>query len=76
MEKSLNYWIEEQTQKRVPLKLLEVILENNYAPEQVFNVDETGLFRKRMPSRTFLSEFEKTAPGFSVERSHNPSSVC
>ena len=59
-----------------PPKLLEVIIENNYAQEQVFNVDETGLFRKRMPSRTFLSEFEKTAPGFSVERSHNPSSVC
>jgi len=37
-------------------------------PEQVFNADETGLFWKRMPSRTFLSKNEKTAPGFKAAK--------
>ena len=31
-----------------------IIEENGYLPEQVFNMDETGLFWKRMPSGTFL----------------------
>lgn len=34
----------------------------------VFNVDETGLFWKRMPKRTFLSREEKRAPGFKAAK--------
>ena len=32
----------------------QLIKEKGFKPEQVFNMDETGLFRKKMPSRTFL----------------------
>jgi hypothetical protein len=28
-------------------------MEENYSPEQIFNMDETTLFWKRMPERTF-----------------------
>lgn len=36
----------------------------NYHPELILNVDETSLFRKKMPSRTFVSREEKHASGF------------
>ncbi|XP_070401469.1 tigger transposable element-derived protein 1-like [Nothobranchius furzeri] len=41
-----------------------IIAEGGYKPEQVFNMDETGLFWKRMPSRTFLFKEEAKASGF------------
>ena len=37
-------------------------------PQQVFNVDETGLFWKRMPARTYISKEEKCAPGFKAAK--------
>ena len=44
------------------------ITDGGYTPKQVFNLDETGLFWKRMPSRTFISIEEKTAPGFKAAK--------
>ncbi|GFY52533.1 uncharacterized protein TNIN_58661 [Trichonephila inaurata madagascariensis] len=41
-----------------PAKLKTIIEHGNCPPELVFNVDETGLLRKRMPKRTFLSREE------------------
>uniref|UniRef100_K7FQ19 HTH CENPB-type domain-containing protein n=1 Tax=Pelodiscus sinensis TaxID=13735 RepID=K7FQ19_PELSI len=41
-----------------------IINEGGYKPEQVFNMDETGLFWKRMPSRTFLFKEDAKASGF------------
>jgi hypothetical protein len=38
--------------------------EHEYFPEQVFSLDETGLFWKRMQSRTFVSVPEEVALGF------------
>ncbi|XP_069961022.1 tigger transposable element-derived protein 1-like [Cherax quadricarinatus] len=32
-------------------------------PEQVFNCDETGLFWKKMPKKTFIAQEEKAMPG-------------
>lgn len=34
-----------------------------YLPQQVFNCDETGLFWKKMPNRTYITKEEKTLPG-------------
>ncbi|XP_064080659.1 tigger transposable element-derived protein 1-like [Macrobrachium nipponense] len=45
-----------------PSGLAEIIKDHGYTADQVFNVDETGLFWKRMPNRTYLSK-EKSAPG-------------
>jgi len=41
-----------------------LIVEENYLPEQSFNMDETSLFWKRMPERTFIHKEAKSLPGF------------
>ncbi|XP_066947408.1 tigger transposable element-derived protein 1 isoform X3 [Macrobrachium rosenbergii] len=46
----------------------EIIRDGGYTADQVFNVDETGLFWKRMPSCTYISKEEKTAPGHKVSK--------
>lgn len=38
--------------------LSKIIEDGKYASSQIFNVDETGLFWKKMPNRTFLSKDE------------------
>lgn len=35
---------------------------NGFIPQQVFNCDETGLFWKKMPRRTYITEEEKALP--------------
>ncbi|XP_051885228.1 tigger transposable element-derived protein 1-like [Pristis pectinata] len=45
-----------------------IIKRGNYPPQLVFNVDETGLFWKRMPSCTFISQEEKCASGFKAAK--------
>ncbi|XP_049719734.1 tigger transposable element-derived protein 1-like [Elephas maximus indicus] len=47
-----------------PEVLKSIIEEGEYTPQQVFNVDETGLYWKRMPEGTFISVEEKAEPGF------------
>uniref|UniRef100_A0A8C9SKK2 HTH CENPB-type domain-containing protein n=1 Tax=Scleropages formosus TaxID=113540 RepID=A0A8C9SKK2_SCLFO len=44
--------------------LKEIIKEGGYLQQQIFNVDETGLFWKKMPSQTCISEEEKEMSGF------------
>ena len=45
-------------------RLKEIIEEKEYRPEQVFNCDETGLFWKKMPNRTYIHKSAKQAAGF------------
>ncbi|XP_070618050.1 tigger transposable element-derived protein 1-like [Erythrolamprus reginae] len=54
----------------------ELIAEGGYLPEQVFNMDETGLFWKRMPSRTFLMQDEAKAPGFKAMKDRVTLIMC
>lgn len=44
--------------------LKSIIEEGEYTPQQVFNVDEIGLYWKRMPEGTFISVEKKAQPGF------------
>ena len=41
-----------------------LIVDKNYFPEQIFNLDETSLFWKQMPERTFFHKEAKSMPGF------------
>ncbi|KFD62567.1 hypothetical protein M514_25303 [Trichuris suis] len=47
-----------------PPSLKKLIDERGYSSQQIFNVDETSLFWKRMPKRTYIAQEEKAAPGF------------
>jgi hypothetical protein len=51
-----------------PDVLKEIINEGGYTAQQVFNVDETGLFWKKMPERTYISKEEKTMPRFTAAK--------
>uniref|UniRef100_A0A1A9X369 HTH CENPB-type domain-containing protein n=1 Tax=Glossina brevipalpis TaxID=37001 RepID=A0A1A9X369_9MUSC len=54
--------------ERYPTVLKALIHESGYDQKQVFNVDETELFWKRLPKRTFISKTEKSAPGFKASK--------
>jgi len=43
-----------------------LIVEENYLPDQIFSMDETSLFWKRMPEGTFVHREAKSMPGFKV----------
>ncbi|XP_030749222.1 jerky protein homolog-like [Sitophilus oryzae] len=51
-----------------PEKLKAMINEGGYTSQTIFNVDETGLFWKKMPKRTFIAREEKTFPGFKAAK--------
>jgi hypothetical protein len=59
-----------------PNEFYKIIIEKGYVPEQVFNADETGLFWKKMPSRTFISKQEKFAPGFKAAKDRLTVLLC
>ncbi|XP_023565087.1 COX assembly mitochondrial protein 2 homolog isoform X1 [Octodon degus] len=44
-------------------ELHRIIVEQKYLPEQIFNVDETSLFWKRMPECTYTDQESKAIPG-------------
>ena len=49
--------------QQYPQKFAEIIAGKSYSPDQVFNADESGLFWKKMPERTFLAKHNKSASG-------------
>ena len=54
--------------REFPETLREIIDESVYLLEQVFNVDETGLYWKRMPDRSYISKEEKLMPGYKAAK--------
>jgi hypothetical protein len=50
------------------LELKNKIQELNLTLDQLYNADETGLYWKLLPDRTFVSSTEKTAPGRKTEK--------
>ncbi len=53
---------------RYPQELKDIIQNGGYKDEQIFNVDETGLFWKKLPTHTFISANEKSCPGYKVSK--------
>ncbi|XP_047366826.1 tigger transposable element-derived protein 1-like [Vespa velutina] len=56
--------------------LAKIINDGGYCPDQVFNADETGLFWKKMPNRTFIAKSEKTASGFKAAKDRITLLLC
>ncbi|GFT74666.1 tigger transposable element-derived protein 1 [Trichonephila clavipes] len=54
---------DEGVAKIFPEKLAKIIEDGDYSADQVFNADETGLYWKRLPNRTYIAKDEKTASG-------------
>jgi len=42
--------------------------DNDFPPDLVFNIDETGLYYKKLQSRTYILREEKSAPGFKASK--------
>ena len=56
------------TAQQFPEMLWETIDEGTHLPEKVFNVDETGLYWKRIPDWSYLSKKEKLMPGYKAAK--------
>lgn len=61
---------------KYPEAFKKIIEEKGYKPEQVFNMDETGLFWKKLPSRTFIMKEELKAPGFKAQKDRVTLIMC
>lgn len=50
------------------IEFRKLIEDEGYELRQIFNVDETALFWKRMPSKTYLAKDEKVSPGYKTSK--------
>ncbi|GFT57982.1 tigger transposable element-derived protein 1 [Trichonephila clavipes] len=50
---------DEGTAKVFPEELAKIIEDGDYSADQVFNADETGLYWKKLPNRTYIAKDEK-----------------
>jgi len=67
---------DKEAAEKYPETFKAIIEEKGYRPEQVFNMDETGLFWKKMPSRTFIMMEEAQAPGFKAQKDRLTLIMC
>ncbi|GFW96549.1 tigger transposable element-derived protein 1 [Trichonephila clavipes] len=49
--------------KIFPEELAKIIEDGDYSADQVLDADETGLYWKKLPNRTYIAKDEKTASG-------------
>ena len=59
---------DEEATATFPAVLKELIKEIAYHPKQVFNGDETGLFWKKMPNRSYIHKSAKEAQGHKTRK--------
>ncbi|GIY13972.1 tigger transposable element-derived protein 1 [Caerostris darwini] len=54
----------------------DLIKAQGYISQQVFNCDETGLFWKKMPNRTYITAEEKMMPGHKLMKDRLTLALC
>ncbi|GFW17835.1 tigger transposable element-derived protein 1 [Trichonephila clavipes] len=59
---------DEGAAKIFPEELAKIIEDGDYSADQVFNADETGLYWKKLPNRTYIAKDEKTASGHKASK--------
>ena len=57
-------------------RFAELMAKEGYVSQQVFNCDETGLFWKKMPRRTFITADEKKQPGHKPMKDRLTLALC
>lgn len=45
-------------------EISEFVQKEGHTADQIFNADETALYWKKLPSRTYISKNQRHAPGF------------
>ncbi|GFY33868.1 tigger transposable element-derived protein 1 [Trichonephila clavipes] len=67
---------DEEQQKIFPEELAKIIEDGDYSADQVFNADETGLYWKKLPNRTYIAKDEKTASGHKASKDRVTLLLC
>ncbi|GFV63522.1 tigger transposable element-derived protein 1 [Trichonephila clavipes] len=67
---------DEGAAKIFPEELAKIIEDGDYSADQVFNADETGLYWKKMPNRTYIAKEEKTASGHKASKDRVTLLLC
>ncbi|XP_027716076.1 tigger transposable element-derived protein 1-like [Vombatus ursinus] len=59
---------EQKAAKEFPAVIQKLIKEEGYTLDQIFNFDETIIYYKRMPRRTYIPKAEKHAQGYKASK--------
>ncbi|GFU95024.1 tigger transposable element-derived protein 1 [Trichonephila clavipes] len=68
--------VEQGAVKIFPEELAKIIEDGDYSADQVFNADETGLYWKKLPNRTYIAKDEKTASGHKASKDRVSLLLC
>jgi hypothetical protein len=61
---------------KYPQHIKKVTEEKSCLLQQVFNLDETGVFYKKIPVCTFMSKTENNSPGFKISKVYLTHLLC
>ncbi|GFU95042.1 tigger transposable element-derived protein 1 [Trichonephila clavipes] len=67
---------DEGAAKIFPEELAKIIEDGDYSVDQVFNADETGLYWKKLPNRTYIAKDEKIASGHKASKDRVSLLLC
>ncbi|GFS82468.1 tigger transposable element-derived protein 1 [Trichonephila clavipes] len=67
---------DEGVAKIFPEELAKIIEDGDYSVDQVFNADETGLYWKKLPNRTYITKDENTASGHKASKDRVTLLLC
>ena len=61
-------WLTMKAAEQYPDKLKEIIEQDGYSEDQIFNVDESGIFWKMPPTRTIMRKTKAQAAGIKLQK--------